>query len=75
MACVVSGRSNKVIADILGATEKTIKVHRAAVMAKMEAHSLPELVRMADRLSAGAAPDVTPVAEASATRNTDKDGA
>jgi len=52
MACVVSGRSNKVIADILGTTEKTIKVHRAAVMTKMAAQSLPDLVRMVDRLAA-----------------------
>jgi FixJ family two-component response regulator len=51
MACVVSGRSNKVIADLLGATEKTIKVHRASVMAKMGAGSLPDLVRMVDRLA------------------------
>jgi FixJ family two-component response regulator len=72
MACVVSGRSNKVIADILGATEKTIKVHRAAVMAKMEAHSLPELVRMADRLSAGPLSDPAPAADATAVRETNK---
>jgi FixJ family two-component response regulator len=36
----------------LGATEKTIKVHRARVMEKMEAHSLAELVRMSDALAA-----------------------
>ena len=34
----------------LGTTEKTIKVHRARVMEKMEADSLADLVRMAGRL-------------------------
>jgi FixJ family two-component response regulator len=48
---VVQGRLNKQIAADLGTREKTIKVHRARVMAKMGARSLPELVRSVDRLS------------------------
>jgi FixJ family two-component response regulator len=52
---VVTGRLNKQIAADLGTTEKTIKVHRARVMSKMRATSIPDLVRMFDRL-AGAPP-------------------
>jgi FixJ family two-component response regulator len=51
---VVQGRLNKQIAADLGTREKTIKVHRARVMAKMGARSVPELVRSIDRLSGGA---------------------
>ncbi len=47
---VASGLLNKQVGAELGATEKTIKVHRARVMEKMQAGSLAELVRMADRL-------------------------
>jgi FixJ family two-component response regulator len=39
---------NKQIAHQLGLSEITVKVHRAAVMRKMEVHSLAELVRHAD---------------------------
>jgi FixJ family two-component response regulator len=46
---VVSGRLNKQIASDLGTVEKTVKVHRARVMAKMGVHSLADLVRLADR--------------------------
>ena len=46
---VVEGRLNKQIAHDLGIAEKTIKVHRARVMAKMGARSLAELVRIAHR--------------------------
>ncbi|HEY7412747.1 MAG TPA: response regulator [Vicinamibacteria bacterium] len=49
-ALVVTGLGNKQVGAELGATEKTIKVHRARVMEKMEAGSLAELVLMADRL-------------------------
>jgi FixJ family two-component response regulator len=55
MALVCSGRMNKQIAAELGLSEITVKVHRGKVMRKMQADSLPELVRLADRL-AGAAP-------------------
>jgi RNA polymerase sigma factor (sigma-70 family) len=47
---VVSGMINKEAAWELGISEKTIKVHRARVVEKMRAHSLPELVRMAGGL-------------------------
>jgi FixJ family two-component response regulator len=51
MALVVSGLANKRIAALLAISEITVKVHRSQVMRKMEASSLPELVRMADRLA------------------------
>jgi FixJ family two-component response regulator len=47
---VAAGRVNKRIADALGLSVVTIKVHRAQVMRKMQATSVAELVRMADRL-------------------------
>jgi FixJ family two-component response regulator len=50
MSLVVSGRLNKQIAAELGASETTVKIHRGRVMQKMQAKSLPDLVRMADRL-------------------------
>lgn len=46
MALVVTGRPNKLVADELGAAEKTIKIHRARVMEKMKANSLADLVRL-----------------------------
>ena len=50
MTLVVTGRPNKQIAAELNLSEITVKVHRGQVMHKMKAGSLPELVRMADRL-------------------------
>jgi FixJ family two-component response regulator len=47
---VVIGRANKQIAGELGLSEMTVKVHRGQVMRKMNAQSLPDLVRMADLL-------------------------
>jgi FixJ family two-component response regulator len=56
MALVVTGLLNKQIAYVLGASEKTIKVHRARVMQKMQARSVAELVRMADAVGMGGLP-------------------
>jgi FixJ family two-component response regulator len=50
-ALVVTGLLNKQVAAQLGASEKTIKIHRGRVMAKMQAGSLPDLVTMMGRLS------------------------
>jgi FixJ family two-component response regulator len=47
---VVSGLLNKQVAGELGAAEKTIKIHRGRVMAKMQAPSVADLVRMAGLL-------------------------
>ncbi len=46
-ALVVTGMLNKQIGSELGIGEKTVKVHRARVMEKMQAGSLAELVRLA----------------------------
>jgi FixJ family two-component response regulator len=47
---VVQGHLNKVVGMRLGVAEKTVKVHRGRVMEKMQAGSLAELARMAERL-------------------------
>jgi FixJ family two-component response regulator len=47
---VVSGRINKQIAAEIGTTEGAAKVHRSQLMRKMRADSLPELVRMAQKM-------------------------
>ena len=56
LAYVISGRLNKQIAQALGTTEKTIKVHRARVMEKMQVTSVAELVRITERVGVPPAP-------------------
>jgi RNA polymerase sigma factor (sigma-70 family) len=51
MLHVVAGRLNKQIANDIGITASTVKVHRTHLMRKMKARSLPELSRMADTLN------------------------
>jgi FixJ family two-component response regulator len=50
MALVAAGKMNKQVAAELGLSEVTVKIHRGAAMRKMGAHSLADLVRMADAL-------------------------
>ena len=46
---LIAGNSNKTIAQALGISPRTVEVYRANLMAKMEARSLSELIRMALR--------------------------
>jgi len=50
ISMVVSGLLNKQISGRLGTSENTVKVHRARAMKKMQAQSLPDLVRMLEEL-------------------------
>ena len=47
LGLVVAGETNKGVARHLGISEKTVEIHRAKVMEKMQAKSLAELVKMA----------------------------
>jgi FixJ family two-component response regulator len=50
LAQMVAGRLTKQIAGELGTSEATVKTHRQQVMAKMQAASLADLIRIADQL-------------------------
>jgi FixJ family two-component response regulator len=50
MALVAAGMLNKQIASELATTERTVKIHRAHTMQKMNAKSLADLVRMVEKL-------------------------
>jgi two-component system response regulator FixJ len=54
LAQVVEGRPNKLIADDLGLSTRTVETHRAHIMEKMQAKSLSHLVRMAVAVGAAA---------------------
>jgi len=56
MGLVVQGKLNKVIAYDLGLSTRTVELHRARVMEKMQARTFSDLVRMAMALEAGAQP-------------------
>jgi FixJ family two-component response regulator len=60
MDLVALGLLNKQIAGDLGASEATVKIHRAQVMLKMQAESLPELVRMVETLGVADRPTINP---------------
>ena len=49
-ALVTTGGLNRQIAEELGISERTVKAHRKQVVKKMAAHSVAELVRIAERL-------------------------
>ncbi|MBZ5622699.1 MAG: response regulator [Acidobacteriia bacterium] len=61
LALVVAGLLNKQIAGELATTEVTIKAHRGRVMRKMQAASLADLVRMAEKLKVSPPPSSTKV--------------
>jgi FixJ family two-component response regulator len=52
-ALVAQGMLNKQIAGVLGTVEKTVKVHRARVMGKLEVDSVAALVRLFDQVRSG----------------------
>jgi FixJ family two-component response regulator len=54
LALVVTGKLNKEIAAELGTSEITVKVHRGHMMHKLEAESVIDLVRIAEKLGVGA---------------------
>jgi FixJ family two-component response regulator len=58
MRLVTAGKMNKQVAGDLGISEFTVKIHRGAVMRKMGARTLADLIRMADAINPSAQPQV-----------------
>jgi FixJ family two-component response regulator len=56
MLLVTTGKMNKQVAGDLGISEITVKIHRGAVMRKMGAGTLADLIRMADLINPGRRP-------------------
>jgi two-component system response regulator FixJ len=57
MEYIVRGEPNRTIAEHLGVSVRTVEVHRASVMQKMRADSLPDLVRLAALVGIGSPAD------------------
>ncbi len=68
---LISGKANKMIAYLLGASTRTIENHRAHIMEKMQANSLAELVRMVLDHHGALAADSAPAAPGDSTPVTD----
>ena len=47
MDMLVAGHQNRTIAEKLGISPRTVEIHRARVMEKLETHSLSDVVRIA----------------------------
>ena len=56
MSQVTAGQLNKQVAFTLGLSEVTVKIHRGAAMRKMGARTLPDLVRMEEKIGVGTSP-------------------
>lgn len=61
LALMADGRPNKIIAAALGISQRTVEIHRARVMEKMQASSLAQLVRMTFQLALAPAKLAAPV--------------
>jgi RNA polymerase sigma factor (sigma-70 family) len=68
LALVVAGLLNKQIAAELGMSEKTVKVHRAQVMQKMQVSSVAQLVLLAEKVGLTAPQGLAPLAQSPISR-------